>query len=64
MVPFQISPLPLVRDTPAAITDVTPTLSLAFTVTKISSPVFGLVVFSVTEWITGSVVSEASSVIL
>ena len=49
MFPSQISPPALLRATPAAITDVTSTLSVAFTVTVILSPVFGSVGASATE---------------
>ena len=44
---------------PFASTTVTATLSVALTVTRISSPVFVMVVFRVTLLITGAVVSRS-----
>ena len=64
MVPSQISPAPGFRGSPPAVTSITSSSSVTFTVTVISSPAFGFFGSSVTELITGADVSEASSVIL
>ena len=50
MIPSQVSsPSSSLRDTPSAVTSFTPIPSVTFTVTVITSLIFGLVGFSVTE---------------
>jgi len=58
IVPFQMFPPWDESSILPTVTFVTPTLSVAFTVTRIASPVFGVVVFRVTVLTTGSVVSD------